>query len=43
MNGEKNGKGKTFWEGEIVFEGEFLDGQEWNGKNMIKMGVLNMN
>ena len=31
--GEKNGKGKEFNKhGELIFEGEYLNGKRWNGK-----------
>ena len=30
--GEKNGKGKEYYKGEVVFEGEFLEEKRWNGK-----------
>ena len=33
LNDKRNGKGKGFGEnGEIIFEGEFKDGEVWNGK-----------
>jgi len=33
LNGKKNGKRKEFDEkGELMFEGEYLDGKKWNGK-----------
>ena len=31
-NGERNGKGTLFDEYGIIFDGEYLDGKEWNGK-----------
>jgi len=31
-NGERNGKGKEYNKGELLFDGEFLDGKRWNGK-----------
>ena len=37
-NGERNGKGKEFYKGngdfssELIFEGEYLNGNRWNGK-----------
>ena len=33
MNGERNGKGKEYYyDGELQFEGEYLNGERWNGK-----------
>ena len=32
MNGRRNGKGIEYKPGDIKFEGEFLDGEEWNGE-----------
>ena len=36
VNGEKNGKGKEYYQyynfNEIIFEGEYLNGKRWNGK-----------
>ena len=32
LNGEKNGKGKEYYEKEILFEGKYLNGKKWNGK-----------
>ena len=32
MNGEKIGKGKEYHNGELKFEGEYLNGKKWNGK-----------
>ena len=32
-NGERNGKGKEYSiNGELKFEGEYLNGKRWNGK-----------
>ena len=31
-NGEKNGKGKEYYENIIIFDGEYLNGKKWNGK-----------
>ena len=37
MNGLKNGKGKDYYSnGEIEFEGEYLNGKKWNGKQYDK-------
>ena len=34
-NGERNGKGKEYNEyGELIFEGEYLNGKKWNGKGL---------
>jgi len=33
LNGKKNGKGKEYYEeGELFFEGEYINGKRWNGK-----------
>ena len=33
MNGERNGKGKEYYNnGSVLFEGEYLKGCLWNGK-----------
>ena len=33
MNNERNGKGKQYdWEGKLIFEGEYLNGKKWIGK-----------
>ena len=33
LNGERNGKGKEYYgDGKLKFEGEYLYGQEWEGK-----------
>ena len=32
MNGKRNGKGKEYISGILIFEGEYLDGKKWNGK-----------
>ena len=33
MNGKRNGKGKEYYKnGELIFEGEYLNGKRWNGK-----------
>ena len=32
MNGKRNGKGKEYKYGELLFEGEYSDGKRWNGK-----------
>ena len=33
MNGEINGKGKQYDnDGNLLFEGEYLNGKRWNGK-----------
>ena len=32
INGERNGKGKEYWDGNLIFEGEYLNGKQWNGK-----------
>ena len=31
-NGERNGKGKEYIDGILIFEGEYLDGKIWSGK-----------
>ena len=35
QNDKKNGKGKEYLYGKLVFEGEYLDGKMWNGKAKI--------
>ena len=32
MNGERNGKGKEYFNGDIIFDGEYLNGKRWNGR-----------
>jgi len=32
LNGEKNGKGKEYYDVELRFEGEYLNNKKWNGK-----------
>ena len=31
LNGRRNGKGKEFGNKGLIFDGEFLNGQRWNG------------
>ena len=31
LNGERNGKGKEYYYGKLIYEGEYLNGK-WNGK-----------
>ena len=31
LNGKKNKKGKVYYNGEVVFCGEYKDGKRWNG------------
>ena len=31
-NGERNGKGKEYFNGKLIFEGEYLNWKKWNGK-----------
>ena len=32
LNGERNGKGKEYyWNKQLKFEGEYLNGKQWNG------------
>ena len=31
LNGQKNGKGKEYDNGKLIFEGEYLNGKIWNG------------
>ena len=31
LNGKRNGKGKKYFNGTLLFEGEYLDDKEWNG------------
>ncbi len=28
---KKNGKGKEYYNNELIFEGEFINGKRWNG------------
>ena len=30
-NGERNGKGREYWDSHILFEGEYKNGKEWTG------------
>ena len=40
-NGEKNGKGKKYYKnGNLKFEGEYLNGKKWNGKGYNNRGEL---
>ena len=32
LHGKRNGRGKEYYENELIFEGEFLNGKKWNGK-----------
>ena len=33
MNGKRNGKGiEYYYNGELIFEGEYVNGERWNGK-----------
>ena len=33
LNGERNGKGKEYYyNGDLIFEGEYLKDKRWNGK-----------
>ena len=32
INGEKNGKGRKYMRGNLIFEGEFLNDEYWKGK-----------
>ena len=34
LNGERNGKGKEYYDGKLIFEGEYLNGKRWNGKGV---------
>ena len=36
----KNGKGKKYNNGNILFEGEYVNGQKWNGKEYNKNGNI---
>ena len=40
LNEKRNGKGKKFRQNELEFEGEFLNGQEWNGKKYDENGNI---
>ena len=41
LNGETNGKGKEYNDdGELLFEGEYLNGKKWNGKGYNENGEL---
>ena len=32
LKGKRNGKGKEYMYGKLIFEGEYLNGKKWNGK-----------
>ena len=40
INGIRNGKGKEYSNGKLLFEGEFLDGNIINGKEYDTFGNL---
>ena len=41
LNHKRNGKGKEYYcDGVLKFEGEYLDGQRWNGKGYNKNGSM---
>ena len=43
MNGKRNGKGIEYWiNGDLIFEGEYLDGKIWNGKGKKRCGFNSM-
>ena len=43
MNAKRNGKGKEYDDGWLVFEGEYLNGKKMcTEKNIINMGILNL-
>ena len=31
LNGKRNGKGKEYDSRKLIFEGEYLNGERWNG------------
>ena len=35
LNGERNGKGKEYWNGKLIFEGEYLYGKRLKGKEYV--------
>ena len=39
VNGKRNGQGKYYWNGQLEFEGEFLNGDQIRGKEY-KFGKL---
>ena len=41
MNGKRNGKAKEYnFQGNLVFEGEYLNGVKWNGKGYDKFNTV---
>ena len=32
LNGKKNGKGKEYDDGDLIFDGEYIKGKRWNGR-----------
>ena len=41
ISGERNGKGKEYYsDGELLFEGEYLNGKKWNGKGYNENGYI---
>ena len=39
---EKNGKGKEYYlNGQLIFEGEYLNGKRWNGKKKNMIIIVN--
>ena len=41
LNGKRNGYGKEYYEDMLIFEGEYLDDKEWNGKSGIDGKIIN--
>ena len=41
MDGERNGEGKEYYgSGELLFKGQFLNDEYWNGKGYKKDGMI---
>ena len=40
LNGKRNGKGKEFFHGKLIFDGIFLDGNRKKGKEFNKNGEI---
>ena len=39
LNGKRNGKGKEYWNGKIIFEGEYVNDNEWIGNKYDESGI----
>ena len=34
LEGKRNGKGKEYYDNTLIFEGEYLNDERWNGKGI---------